>query len=356
MSELVQSHRPQSRLRYVLLATVSSVVLICAAFSQRACASEDDHPIVWIEVGGGLEQISADETEWLPPNLTPQIANPKPEPFGKLPVTGFDADVELSFTPEDSNWVYSASLRYGRAQHGPKNSHDQSYKFHNLFNYFHSKYQWTNYDFANTAQQSHSRHAIIDFMAGKDVGLGFLGGKSVISAGLRIAQLNETTEGRLTAFVSATQLYSPGEVGHKAELIAARSFSGIGPEVTWDASAPLIGSLSGGFSFDWGVNAAILFGRQKAAVSLHTKDIRYYPSHQTVLSQSSQAPLRNKTVVVPNVGGFAGLSWHLPNAKLSLGYRADFFFSAIDGGLESAKKETRGFYGPFATVSIGIGG
>jgi hypothetical protein len=37
-------------------------------------------------------------------------------------------------------------------------------------------------------------------------------------------------------------------------------------------------------------------------------------------------------------------------------YRADFFFGAMDGGIDTAKKENVGFYGPFATISIGLGG
>ncbi len=57
---------------------------------------------------------------------------------------------------------------------------------------------------------------------------------------------------------------------------------------------------------------------------------------------------------MPNVGGFAGLSYNFPNAKVSIGYRGDFFFGAIDGGLDTTQKETRGFYGPFATISVGF--
>ena len=59
--------------------------------------------------------------------------------------------------------------------------------------------------------------------------------------------------------------------------------------------------------------------------------------------------------MVPNIGGFAGISWRLPTAKVSIGYRADFFFNAIDGGIAARKSENRGFYGPFASISIGIG-
>jgi hypothetical protein len=46
----------------------------------------------------------------------------------------------------------------------------------------------------------------------------------------------------------------------------------------------------------------------------------------------------------------------LPNSEISLGYRADFFFGAVDGGLSTPEKETRGFYGPFAKISVGLGG
>jgi len=67
--------------------------------------------------------------------------------------------------------------------------------------------------------------------------------------------------------------------------------------------------------------------------------------------------LRSKIAVVPNIGGVATLSWRLPNGKVSFGYRADFFFfGAINGGLATSQKETRDFYGPFANVSVGLGG
>jgi hypothetical protein len=60
--------------------------------------------------------------------------------------------------------------------------------------------------------------------------------------------------------------------------------------------------------------------------------------------------------MVPNLGGFAGISFKYPDAKVSFGYRADFFFGAMDSGIDVVHKENRGFYGPFATISVGIGG
>ncbi len=59
---------------------------------------------------------------------------------------------------------------------------------------------------------------------------------------------------------------------------------------------------------------------------------------------------------MPNLGGFAGISFIFQSAKVSLGYRADFFFGAMDGGIDTAKNENVGFYGPFASVSVGLGG
>jgi hypothetical protein len=41
---------------------------------------------------------------------------------------------------------------------------------------------------------------------------------------------------------------------------------------------------------------------------------------------------------------------------MSVGYRADFFFGAMDTGLDTRDRETRSFYGPYASVSIGLGG
>jgi len=57
---------------------------------------------------------------------------------------------------------------------------------------------------------------------------------------------------------------------------------------------------------------------------------------------------------VPNIGGFAAISLKFPNAKVSLGYRGDFFFGAKDSGFETRSTTDVGFHGPYATISIGL--
>jgi hypothetical protein len=189
--------------------------------------------------------------------------------LGQTPSIGYDFDAAISFHPGSSDWIFSASMRYGRSQLGPKYTHDQAYPLT-------SNAGLPSYAFLNATRQSHSTHAIIDFTAGRDVGLGlFDSGKSTIHFGVRAAQLNENAKGHLSAFSTAPQKYSASKIVHKADALFARSFTGAGPSVSWDEMTPLMGSPDDEVTFDWGANAAILMGRQKARISLHTADNRY---------------------------------------------------------------------------------
>ncbi|HEV2561086.1 MAG TPA: hypothetical protein VGT78_03000 [Rhizomicrobium sp.] len=58
-------------------------------------------------------------------------------------------------------------------------------------------------------------------------------------------------------------------------------------------------------------------------------------------------------VNAPNLGGFAGISFRYDNAKISFGYRGDFFFAAMDHGIDTRKSTTLGFNGPFASIRVG---
>jgi hypothetical protein len=146
-----------------------------------------------------------------------------------------------------------------------------------------------------------------------------------------------------------------------------RKFSGIGPSISWSGSIPVAGDdRTGGFNVDWGANGAILFGRQKASVR-HGEYGRNWPAiapgvdgeYQNaylVYNHTGEGHTSNKSVTVPNLGGFAGLSYRYKNAKISFGYRADLFFGAIDGGIDKRHSETLNMGGPFATISFGLGG
>ena len=270
-----------------------------------------------------------------------------------------------------------------------------------------SNYPRAHVKFADATAKQNESHAVLDFQAGKDVGLGMFGnrGSSVLSVGVRFAQFTSKTNFNLhaepdlqypskpiTSLAEELAFNTPDIHFHDFAAMESnqRSFRGLGPSLAWNASAPFAGSLERGeITIDWGANAAILFGRQKVSGHHQTTVKSYYynqwhlttgagGSHhrghffnKTLQGNGQTANYtaqptahhndaanfnRMRTIVVPNLGAFAGLSFRYSNAKVSFGYRADFFFGAIDGGINTARKENVGFYGPFASISIGLGG
>jgi len=212
------------------------------------------------------------------------------------------------------------------------------------------------------------RHDILDFTLGKDVGLGTLGG------GVRIAQFETKARGEINSdphfnFPSPLPIGFFGPSAKYGEVFDGttsekRSFRGIGPELTWDASLPVLGNESdGAVTFDWGLNASALFGTQHVNIrqTVSEKKCPGFDGFSAINCTSVYNPPtdiapRSKSVTVPNLGGYVGLSARYQNAKISLGYRADEFFNAMDGGQDTAKKYDRGFYGPYLNLSIGFGG
>jgi iron complex outermembrane receptor protein len=231
--------------------------------------------------------------------------------------------------------------------------------------------------FADTDARTSEHHAILDFQAGKDVGLGLFGsknGSSVINLGVRFAQfssksniaLKSDPDWHFTYKYYAGLKLAPYQAYHtnQANLQASRSFHGVGPSLSWNASALLAGnSQDSELTLDWGVNAALLFGRQRAKIH-HDAQAQYHPGgkyyNQAGFRRVTYSPApvdvtRSRSVTVPNVGGFAGISFRYSDAKISFGYRADMFFNAMDGGIDARKSENRGFYGPYASISVGLG-
>lgn len=384
MSELSNAHENRIEFHKRLLATSSAVVLatyLCAP--NEASAADIDRPTVWIELGGQFEQIATSQEPFEPPfssrppkilPITPGDPQISPASVQKPLRSSFGLEGKIVIEPEASDWVFSAGILYGRSN-GAKHIHNQtvpkSFKFG-------SKYiplTGGSGKFADAVTHKQESHSILDFQAGKDVGLGILGphGQATFNLGLRFAQFHNNTNVALNSgpdpvgykyFGTVKLLPQDRPFTYRGILQASRNFTGLGPSASWDASTPIVGnSNDAAFTFDWGAHAALLFGRQKANIQHQTSE--YYnappskgnpsglnhPVYQIGIKHS-----RSRSVVVPNIGGTAGVSLKFPNAKVSLGYRADFFFGAMDGGIDTRRSETIGFFGPFATISIGLGG
>src|SRR6185437_16917466 len=225
--------------------------------------------------------------------------------------------------------------------------------------------------FADSRLNYNESHTIVDFGAGRDVGLGLFGrdSSSVFNVGVRFAQFSAKTAVNISGRPNLTHYLVPPKYLFNATGFhqyvmtgqAQRDFHGIGPSFSFKASIPIVGNPEGSELFvDWGINGAVLFGRQTAKTSHATKADFMPPKYSDYatppyLPRIVDNPERSRSVVVPNLGGFAGFSVKYPNAKISLGYRADFFFGAIDAGIDERQEKNLGFHGPFASISLGLG-
>jgi len=380
-------NRTTNRARRMLLSTVSAAALLGSL--GTAAADDAGRPVLWFELGGQFERMQSSQEPFAPPLVAVLDTNPftHPESLQKLPSYAFDEDGRISFQPDGSDWVFSASIRVGRSDGGNKHTHEQTappspqflesipaFSFYRKFPVSARAER-----FGDTVARESEKLAIIDFQAGKDIGLGMLGAgaSSTLSAGIRFAQFRSRSSVAINADPDFTVTYKyatninhyfygkfsiPQQHWHlyAAQEQLQRSFRGLGPLLSWDASELLVGNpQSEGITLDWGLNAAVLFGRQKVKgnhhTSAHYNSAHHFNNTVPLVYDHHGAIDRSHTVSVPNIGGFAGLSLRFPNAKISLGYRADYYFNAMDGGLAARKSEDRGFFGPFASISVGVG-
>jgi len=378
MSKFMNTRESGTNIRRRLLATVSAMALLG---SVTARAADAGRPQFWIELGGQLSRLDDSLEPFAPAIMAarPPVFAPSQE-FERSPLYSFDDNGSLSFQPEDSDWIFSASIRYGRSaakRHVHQQTNAQPAVVY-VGTHRYAKYPWAK-RFSDTNAETSEHHLILDFQAGKDVGLGLFGGSgsSIVNLGVRFAQFSAMSNVALKSdpdwqfgykylpwIRKNIPLYQPYH-SNAASFHATRSFHAVGPSISWNGSMPLAGNpQSSELSLDLGINAALLFGRQRAKVH-HQATAEYHPAKAYYINCKGcryvtyqPAPVnlvREKAVAAPNVGAFAGASFRMEDFKMSLGYRADFFIGAIDGGIDTRKSENRGFFGPFASISVGIG-
>ena len=375
MSELMDIRDHRVTIRRKLLISVSALALTVYVSSTGLARAEDtERPPLWIELGGQMESMQGTSSPFIAPFMTAITPTPGPyhdDIFSKgqeAPRFAFGGEGKISFQPQDSDWIFSAVIRYGRSR-ANKHIHQQSPALTSLSGG--AQYMAL---FADTKATQSEHHAIVDFSAGKDVGLGRFGhdGTSTFSAGVRFAQLSAHSDvrasGRPSVYVFPRQ-FNRTQISFYNNTMwahADRDFRGVGPSLSWKASAALVGNKHDGeLTLDWGIDGAVLFGRQKAKTD-HTTQAYLFPYtsfyhgqyqgyYYTRVYNHPHQDARSKRVTVPNIAAFAGVSWQTEHAKVSIGYRYDTFLNAMDTGIDVAKKSNVTFNGPFASISIGLG-
>lgn len=371
-----------------LLTTVSALALAsCIAVHDAQAANDADRPTVWIELGAQLSHIDGTGEPFAPGFAQGTPASGVFSPISPIEAQkharyGIGGEGRVTFAPENTNWDFAVGITYGRSNGGKHVQNQQeALDVHKFFKpplfpssvAYSSTYPAVLRNFAETSAKNSESHLIVDFMAGKDVGLGMFGrgGLSVVSAGVRFAQFTARSSVNMKArpdlsFYNQVEIFAPSLApyaylptarfhAYTAFGSAVRSFHGIGPSISWEGSAPVAGNVdSAELTFDWGLNAALLFGRQKAQVSHQTTARNFAGFAYTTPTPQHGGHTTRRSVVVPNVGGFAGLSVKFPNSKVSFGYRGDVFFGAMDVGIDAARREKVSFHGPYAKISVGF--
>lgn len=388
MSELINANCQGPSLRGTLLASVCGLALFASiGLPLEAKAEDAGRPTIWIELGSQIERLGSGQ-EVLDPTFLPQFDHLHLDPV--LPIQrparyAMGGEIKITLEPRGTDWAFSASIRYGRSN-GHKVSYQQlpalTFPLKTLFgqNDAPPGVQIPPYHL-NASAANRESHAVLDFQAGKDVGLGLFSspGSSTLSLGVRFAQFASKRSANLNGvpdfYQHGSNIFKYGGIktsNHRyiATAQSANSFEGVGPSLSWEGSQALLGkSNSDDVTVDWGINAAVLFGRQKirgetSQTGLHYKSLHGVTEYFGTMFYTGLADSyhhhtnirRARNVVVPNLGGFAGFSLRFPNAKVSLGYRVDYFFGAMDAGLTTRKTYDRSFYGPFASISVGFGG
>ncbi len=393
-------------LRLRLLSTASATALILSAAGlPSAQAAENRQPALWIDLGWHSDHVYNSTDSFALPfgALVPQSGLTAPLAAAQNLEHSYGDDGKFTFRPSGTNWVFAAAVSYGRSHGQARIDQTQALPttafttFHTTIPTYPFPYHRTyvkpvqvsakeiNADIVNAES-----HYIIDFEAGKDVGLGLFGheGTYTLSAGVRFAHFTNVlnvsqfhakpdvhfshfqyTHPTLAFFPSGVQTvpwYFSGDrqIWHAlaGNPSASHNFSGIGPSIDWDATTPLWGDErhGGAISLTWDVNGALLFGKQKdkaqhrtvGANNCYGRNCNAYVTQY----QNTSATRTTKNITVPNLGGAIGISYRFRDLKLNFGYRADFFFHAINTGFTGKSAITRGYQGPYASISVGLGG
>ena len=371
MSELINTNDNRATIRWKLLTGVSALALSAYVSSVNVARAEDsDRPPLWIEFGGQMDLLQGTSGLFIAPFMT--ALSPTPGVYSDDILTkgqkasrfSFGGEGKISFQPKGSDWILSASIHYGRANNNKHIHHQSAYPLGSFLTH--------TVAFADIKSSYDEHHATLDFSAGKDVGLGKFGrdGSSTLSLGVEVDEFSSKNHvdmlARPVIHILRDHQHFPVPTFYAYTMVAHadRSFQAVGPTLSWDASAALAGNKSTGeIALDWGVNGALLFGRQRTKLNHATRAylqpftnyVTYVGYYYTKVYDHSHSANRSRRVMVPMLGGYAGLSWHTDHAKVSIGYRYDAYLHAMDTGIDAAKKSNVTFNGPYASISIGLG-
>src|SRR5580692_2891919 len=119
MSEPIKTQIRAENFRRDLL-TNASVLALLGYLGTSTCAQasvDEDRPVVWIQLGGQIEGVSG-----APEFFSPLFFNKASsadlavlDGAQRQPLFSDGLDGKITFQPENSDWIFSAAIRYGRS-------------------------------------------------------------------------------------------------------------------------------------------------------------------------------------------------------------------------------------------------
>jgi hypothetical protein len=306
--------------------------LSVSASGAQAQGVEQGKPTLTVWAEGALF-LTARDTYNIPtlPGLT--------TPFTAFsPRSGYEGAVGFDFRwAADRAWHFVFDIRYGRSKTASRNSASSS------TNIIFSGFTITSIlNQTSTQATQREQHLVVDFMAGRDLGIG--GSAGQVQFGVRVADLyaaaNALRDDRTT---TTTTFYSSivftSTTATSTYATWKSRFFGAGPRVAIVGSVP----IAGFWSFDYGGGIAALIGRRTFDISVASS------------AGSNYAANFRSTAFVFNADMSMALSYLFkPNLKVSSGVRGDYYNSALTtynvntGALQNI---SRLFWGPFVRLT-----
>jgi len=340
-----------------------------------------------VEIGGQAQRHDA-PNENLVPSFMDEFSstlNPLADQQANELDWGDGREVKVTYRPGDA-WQVSLGARFGKTNGATpwvqrKEFGDKVCPVTLAYcqlppdAYYYAPYnEYINYSVSSVRQRE--EHTIVDFLVGKEVGLGGLS-RSKLSGGLRYADLESTTDVHIFGVthwnITADSTKYDGFAYRDrfdGQLNADRSFKGLGPVISWDGSKALLGGTqTGSLNVDWELTGGVLFGKRKTVIS--GKEVGEYFSSQfgpkygsyvhpllptTTTNLPSVNMVRSKSVAAPTYGASLGLSYEVDRFRIGAGYRWERYQNAIDGGFAESKSEDRTIDGPYFKIAVGFGG
>ncbi|HEX5775880.1 MAG TPA: TonB-dependent receptor, partial [Caulobacteraceae bacterium] len=300
---------------------------------------------------------------------------------------GDGRDVRIAWRPGGGAWTVSAGVRYGKANGGETFLHTQEEGDKGCIvgganGYFlcspNSPYYYApavlgSHNTSDTGAANWEEHEFIDFAVSRDVGLGFgPQARSSVSLGLHYGQLESRTLASMNGIPDWDVLDHnfpkyDGATHHRyqAELLARRSFEGVGPVLSWEQFEGLLGNEEiGHLGVEWSASAGVLFGRQETDIT-GTYSAAFFQFGLTHtgfgppldLDEGAVEPIRrSQSVTAPLVNLSLGLAYEVDRFKASAGYRWERYFDVLDTGYDEHQDGDRTIDGPYFKLSVGFGG